>query len=135
MKIWQSPRREERTLVVIADDGADPARLAADLVDGVAQLAWPRTSVVALGADVATAVFDAIAAELGAASGVVAATWAGRGGVYVAEDVDDAVRIALELAPLKVAVRVADLQPVLESLAASAAQTPLRAGSRPRGEA
>jgi histidinol dehydrogenase len=135
MRVWQSPRREARTLVVIADASADPARLAADLVDGVAQLAWPRTSVVALGAEVATAVFDAIAAELGAASGVVARTWAGRGGVYVAEDVDDAVQIALRLAPLKVAVRVADPQPVLESLADASARTLPGAGSRPRGEA
>ncbi len=122
--------------MLIADSTADPARLASDLVDGVAQLVWPRASVIALGAEVATAVFDSIAAELGAASKFVSETWAGRGGVFVAEGIDDAVTIALGLDPLKVAVRVAAPQPLLELLAErSCLRSGSRAGSRPRGEA
>jgi histidinol dehydrogenase len=97
-------------LLVIADRSADPERVAREVLAQAEHDPEAAVVVVAIGAAVARRIADAIGARIGAEprTTIIAESLATRGGLLVAQSVDEAVAVANDWAPEHLLLAVAD---------------------------
>lgn len=88
-------------LLVIADDFCDPRRVALEMLAQAEHDPFACVVAVVVGEDIASLVIDAIDSALSSQPrcGIIVSALASRGGVVVADSLDDAIAFANEYAP------------------------------------
>lgn len=101
--------------VVIADDGADPAVCAADLLAQAEHDSLATAILITTSAEMASHVVAAVAAQLDRLprADLVRAALEGQGGIAVVDDLDTAVALANEFAPEHLCLLVRDAERLL----------------------